>query len=108
MHHHSRRTGRNPVDHERLHQSSLVLHALAHPLRIRMLSFIDANESVCVNQIYANLALEQSVTSQHLRVLREADLVCARRDGKFVRYTLNYEKIASSALTARSLAILVR
>ena len=40
-----------------------------------------------------NLGLEQSITSQHLRILRLADLVRTRRDGKQIFYTLNSEHI---------------
>ena len=39
------------------------------------------------------MRLEQSITSQHLRILRNADLVNTRREGKFIYYSLNYDKI---------------
>jgi len=41
-----------------------------------------------VGQINASLGLEQSLLSHHLRVLREAGLVLAERDGKAVSYSL--------------------
>ena len=41
-----------------------------------------------VNEINAPLQLEQSLLSHHLRILREAGLVCAERDGKAVLYSL--------------------
>jgi ArsR family transcriptional regulator len=42
-----------------------------------------------VSEINASLQLEQSLLSHHLKVLREADLVVAERDGKAVLYSLN-------------------
>lgn len=41
-----------------------------------------------VSEINLSLHLEQSLLSHHLRVLREAELVIAERDGKAVLYSL--------------------
>ncbi|MCA9155561.1 MAG: metalloregulator ArsR/SmtB family transcription factor [Pirellulaceae bacterium] len=41
-----------------------------------------------VGEINAELNVEQSLLSHHLKVLRDAGLVCARRDGKAVLYEL--------------------
>ena len=51
-------------DNEKLHYSSELMRALAHPLRLKILEFIDTNKSINVNKIYSNLDLEQSITSQ--------------------------------------------
>jgi len=84
------------INHEQLQDSSEVLRALAHPLRMKILQFIDQNESVHVNKIYNTLNLEQSITSQHLRILRLADLVETERDGKFIYYSINYDKVGNA------------
>ncbi len=81
------------INHEQLQYSSEVLRALAHPLRMKIMEFIDQNERVHVNKIYNTLNLEQSITSQHLRILRLADLVETNRDGKFIHYSINYDKV---------------
>lgn len=82
------------IDGENLATSAEVLRALAHPLRMEILEFIDEHKSINVNKIYNTLKLEQSITSQHLRILRNAELVETNRDGKFIHYTVNYNKIA--------------
>ena len=82
------------IDNESLQTSSEILRALAHPLRMESLEFIDKNKSINVNKIYNTLKLEQSITSQHLRILRNAGIVLTERDGKFIHYTVNYNKIA--------------
>jgi len=69
------------------------VRALAHPLRLHILAFIDKNVSVQVNMIYHNLMLEQSITSQHLRILREAHLVKTKKEGKMIYYTVDYDRI---------------
>jgi DNA-binding transcriptional ArsR family regulator len=81
------------IDNDRLNVSSEILRAVAHPLRMQILEFIDQNTDINVNKIYNTLKLEQSITSQHLRVLRDAGLVIAHRDGKYIHYTVNYENM---------------
>ena len=82
--------------HEKnLKAASGILRAIAPPLRLRIMEYIDKNERINVNKIYNALKLEQSITSQHLRILRNAGQVTAERDGKFIQYTLNYDKIDS-------------
>ena len=89
------------INNEKLQVSSEVLRALSHPLRLRILEFIDQNETINVNKIYNTLNLEQSITSQHLRILRAAGLVKTQREGKFIHYSIGYDKIASSVEAIR-------
>ena len=84
------------VNNEKLKDSSELLRALAHPLRIKILEFIDQNGSINVNKIYNTLKLEQSITSQHLRILRSVGLVETERKGKYIHYRLNYDKISQT------------
>lgn len=86
---------------EHLNASSELMRALAHPLRIKILEYIDAEKQVSVNSIHNGLKLEQSLTSQHLRILRDAGLVEAERDGKFVMYQVNYEKATNIVQAVR-------
>ncbi len=81
------------IDNDDLKVASEILRALAHPLRLQIVQFIDRNEKINVNKIYNTLKLEQSITSQHLRVLRTSDIVETYREGKFVFYSINYDKI---------------
>lgn len=81
------------IDNDKLHISSELLRALAHPLRLQLLDFIDKNPAINVNKIYNSLRLEQSITSQHLRILRDNRLVEADRSGKYVYYNINYDLV---------------
>ncbi|MGB1241626.1 MAG: ArsR/SmtB family transcription factor [Chitinophagales bacterium] len=82
------------LDQHKLDSSTELLRAIAHPLRLSIIEFIDQNGVINVNKIYNTLNLEQSITSQHLRILRNADVVETRREGKYIYYTLNYSKIS--------------
>ncbi|MBK8723039.1 MAG: helix-turn-helix transcriptional regulator [Saprospiraceae bacterium] len=84
------------INHEKLQTSSEILRALAHPLRMMILEFIDTNKSVHVNEIYNTLKLEQSITSQHLRVLRAAGVVVTKREGKYIHYAIDYSKVSNA------------
>jgi ArsR family transcriptional regulator, virulence genes transcriptional regulator len=93
------------VNGERLRPAMRILRALAHPLRLRIIRTIHEREGAAnVGEIFGTLGVEQSVVSQHLRVLRQASLVKTRRDHKFIYYSLDYERIAR---TATALTILV-
>ena len=87
------------VDQNKLDRASDVMRALAHPLRLTILEFIDKNKVINVNKIYNTLHLEQSITSQHLKILRQAGLVKTRRDGKFIYYSLEYGTIHRAVVT---------
>ena len=79
------------------------MRALAHPLRLRMIAVMDSKPKAeaCVNEIFDTLQIEQSVASQHLRILRQAELVQTRRDGKFIYYSLNYGRLNKSQDSAK-------
>lgn len=87
------------VEQTKLDKAAEIMRALAHPLRLSILSFIDKNKVINVNKIYNTLNLEQSITSQHLKILRNAGLVNTRRDGKFIFYSLDYKSIKRAVAT---------
>ena len=51
-------------------------------------------ESLSVNEIVEKLDVSQPTVSHHLAILREADLVTIREEGKQTFYSLNQENIA--------------
>lgn len=64
------------------------LKLLADATRLAILRRLRAGP-LHVSEIGAGMAVEQSLLSHHLRVLRDAGLVRARRDGKAVLYALD-------------------
>jgi ArsR family transcriptional regulator len=82
------------IDEKKLDRAAEILRALAHPIRLKIIGFIDKNKSINVNKIYGSLKLEQSITSQHLRILRAADVVETNRNGKYIIYSVNYDKVS--------------
>jgi len=90
------------LDQDKLLVASEILRALSHPLRLKILQFIDQNDAINVNKIYNTLKLEQSITSQHLRILRINNLVLTKRDGKYIHYSVNYDSISNAASSVDS------
>jgi DNA-binding transcriptional ArsR family regulator len=54
---------------------------------------LDEHQKMTVTEIYVKLRLEQSVASQHLAILRRAGIVSTSRDGKFIFYSVNYNRL---------------
>jgi DNA-binding transcriptional ArsR family regulator len=81
------------VDLLNVKKASLVLRAINHKLRQQILKLIDEQAKITVTEIYVKLRLEQSVASQHLAILRKAGFVNTERDGKFIYYTINTNRI---------------
>ncbi len=81
------------IDFVHMKKASLILRALNHKLRQQILKLLDEHKRMTVTEIYVDQRLEQSVTSQHLAILRRAGLVNANRDGKFIYYSINYDRV---------------
>jgi len=81
-------------DNEKLQYSANLMRALAHPLRLKILEFIDTNGNINVNKIYRTLDIEQSITSQHLKILKLAGVLNAEKEGKYVHYWIDYDVVA--------------
>jgi DNA-binding transcriptional ArsR family regulator len=69
-----------------------ILKALSVGSRIRIIKLI-SDRRLCVNAIARNSGITQSAVSQHLKVLKNCDLVFPERYGSIVHYQLNKEKI---------------
>jgi DNA-binding transcriptional ArsR family regulator len=74
--------------------------ALAHPVRIRVLEVLVARERT-VQELQEALGLEQPVVSQHLGVLRTANIVVGRKEGVSVRYAVRDPLVADLLAVAR-------
>jgi DNA-binding transcriptional ArsR family regulator len=76
-----------------LKKSALVIRAINHKLRQQIIKLIHSQRRMTVTEIYIKLRLEQSVVSQHLAILRKAGYVTTSRQGKFIFYSVRYERL---------------
>ncbi|MDG6939856.1 MAG: helix-turn-helix transcriptional regulator [Nitrososphaerota archaeon] len=72
--------------------------ALADPTRIQILDLLARKGELCVCEIQAATAQTQSLTSHHANVLKRAHLIRARKEGRWMYYSL--EEGVSGLLSA--------
>lgn len=68
------------------------LNALAEPNRLAILGFLKEGEK-CACEIHPKLKLPQNLSSHHLRVLKDLNLLKSRREGNKILYSRNEEII---------------
>ena len=66
----------------------LTLKALSDPIRREILNLLKAG-SMSAGDISARFDVTGAAVSRHLSVLKDADLIRDKRDGKFIFYELN-------------------
>lgn len=91
----SQNSSGNPgvIDAEALSTAASILRALNHDLRQQIIQLLCDEGSLNVTDIFVNLRVEQSVASQHLAILRKADIVVRERKGKFIHYDIDRQRL---------------
>lgn len=70
--------------------------------RMRLLLCLYRNGEACVSELAEELAMTPSAVSHQLRVLKDADLIRGRREGKNIFYALDDEHVMEIIGTART------
>lgn len=73
------------------------LRALADPTRREILNLLKGGKR-SAGEICEHFDISAAAISRHLSVLKEADLVCDSREGKFIYYTLNTSVLEETLL----------
>ena len=73
-----------------------VFHALSDATRLQLVDMLRGGER-CVCELTDALDASQSRLSFHLRILKEAGLVLDRREGRWIYYRLNQERVEEVA-----------
>lgn len=71
-----------------------MFRALGNPARFRIFLELQRSEGVQGGQLLQQLPLAQSTVSEHIRRLREVDLITGEPEGAAMRYSINEEAIA--------------
>ncbi|GAA1917659.1 DUF5937 family protein [Streptomyces durmitorensis] len=95
----------SPSEPVSLETVTLRLEALSHPVRLRLLRTL-ARGPHTTRELAHAWELSPPEVSRHLAVLRRADLLTDRRDGRYVRYTLKLPDL--TALGGDLLAAVLR
>ena len=83
-------------------KTARMFKALSVETRVRIIELLK-DRSLCVNALARVLRITPAAVSQHLRILRDADIVVANRQGYFVHYRLNSKTLAHCRRMAKDL-----
>jgi len=81
-----------------------LLRAIAHPRRLEIIHLL-RDQELPVGDIHTMLDLPQANISQHLMILRDADIVTTRRQGKHVYYSITNNNITKASDLFREVLI---
>jgi DNA-binding transcriptional ArsR family regulator len=83
----------NTLTSEQLERAAGMLKAIAHPVRIAIVNYLDGGKKLTVTEIHELLGIEQSTTSHHLGILKDKGVLASRRDGKNTYYFMRHENL---------------
>lgn len=82
-----------------------IAKALGHPARVRILEQFDRCVPNLAGEVVESCQLAQSTVSEHLRILREADILFARKDGPRTWYCVRRSVLHAFARALEDLAV---
>jgi ArsR family transcriptional regulator len=75
---------------------ALAMKALSDETRVKIFDML-ANGELCACKILEEFNITQSTLSYHMKTLCESGLVNSRRDGVWMRYSINQSKLEDIA-----------
>ncbi len=81
------------IETEKLEKAAFILKTIAHPVRLRIIELLDANDQLSVGEICERISCEQSLTSHHLSNMRLKGILSAQREGKNMYYSLKEKDV---------------
>ena len=91
------------IDLLALKKAEIIIKSLNHKLRLQIIRLLQEKNELAVTEIFQMLRIEQSVASQHLAILRRANIVNTRREGKFIFYSIDPDRIIQIYTIAKTL-----
>jgi ArsR family transcriptional regulator len=75
-------------------ESAILFKALSDETRLKIVDMLSCGE-LCACDILEEFAITQPTLSYHMKMMTESGLVNGRKDGAWMRYTLNEPKLAT-------------
>ena len=80
---------------EELEKAANMLKAIAHPMRIVILNYLENGKKLTLTEIHELLKIEQSTTSHHLGILKDKGVLFSKREGKNTYYFLKHQNLSN-------------
>ncbi len=77
---------------EQQNELATLFKAIGHPARVAILEYLLEQDQCICNDLVDVLPLSQATVSQHLRALKEAELIQGNIEGTSVCYCINKNK----------------
>ncbi len=78
---------------DQIEKASHLLKCISNPIRIKILLYVAKNKEASVNEICKHAESEQSLTSHHLLVMKNANVLVSKIVGKQRMYSLKNDNI---------------
>ena len=75
-------------------RAASVMHALGNPVRLAMMHYILEHPGCICNDLVVRFGRAQATISQHLAILRRAEIIAAERVGNVTCYAVNHGALA--------------
>ncbi|WP_099188386.1 ArsR/SmtB family transcription factor [Tepidibacter mesophilus] len=72
-----------------------IFKALAHPIRLKIIKKL-SDKKLCVCELNKDVEFSQSNLSQHLKILKDAGLLNAQKNGLWMHYSIKNTQILKS------------
>ena len=81
------------ADPKAVQKTADTLKAVGHPLRLRIIEYLEAYNELSVGQLQELLKIGQSAVSQQLALLKNKGIVRSRREGTMMFYAIENHSI---------------
>lgn len=81
------------LDAETIARAASMLKAIAHPIRISIVGYLEDGKMRTVTEIHKKLGIEQSTASHHLVILKDRGVLSSKREGKNTWYFLKHPNL---------------
>jgi DNA-binding transcriptional ArsR family regulator len=78
------------LDADTIARAAYMLKAIAHPVRISIVGYLEDGKKRTVTEIHKKLGIEQATASHHLVILKDRGVLLSKREGKNTWYFLKH------------------
>jgi DNA-binding transcriptional ArsR family regulator len=78
------------LDADTIARAANMLKAIAHPIRISIVGYLEDGKKRTVTEIHKKLGIEQATASHHLVILKDRGVLLSKREGKNTWYFLKH------------------
>ncbi len=83
------------IDPAAVERAANMLKAIAHPVRISIVRYLEDGKKRTVSEIHRKLGIEQATASHHLVILKDKGVLMSKREGKNIWYYLKHPNFRS-------------